>query len=394
MTHEFHPPARILMGPGPSNADPRVLLAMAKPMLGHLDPEFIRIMNNIQDLLRQMFGTKNGLTIPISGTGSAGMEAAFVNVVEPGDRVLIGINGVFGERMADVAERCGADLRKVSVPWGKPLNLEALETALDEFRPRVLALVHAETSTGVLQPLGDFSRLLKKHADTLLLVDTVTSMGGHPVRVDAWGIDICYSGTQKCLSCPPGLAPITFSPRAVEKIKNRRKKVQSWYLDMNMVGKYWGNERTYHHTAPISMNYALLEALRIIDEEGLEARHERHRRNHLALVRGVEAMGLHMAVEEPYRLWSLNTVAIPPGIDDGKIRKRLLEEYNLEIGGGLGELKGKVWRVGLMGYGSSEQNVLYFLTALEQTLRAEGFEVPRGAGAGAAKDFYSQAKSK
>jgi alanine-glyoxylate transaminase / serine-glyoxylate transaminase / serine-pyruvate transaminase len=394
MTNEFHPPARILMGPGPSNADPRVLLAMAKPMLGHLDPEFVRIMNNIQDLLRQMFGTNNGLTIPISGTGSAGMEAAFVNAVEPGERVLIGINGVFGERMADVAERCGADVRKVSVPWGRPLNLQALEAALDEFRPRVLALVHAETSTGVLQPLEDFSRLLKKHPDTLLLVDTVTSLGGHPVRVDAWGIDICYSGTQKCLSCPPGLAPITFSPRAVEKIKGRSKKVQSWYLDMNMVGKYWGSERTYHHTAPISMNYALLEALRIIDEEGLQARHERHRRNHLALVRGVEAMGLRMPVEEPYRLWSLNAVGIPPGIDDGKIRKRLLEEYNLEIGGGLGELKGKIWRVGLMGYGSSEPNVLYFLTALEQTLRAEGFEVPRGAGAGAAKDFYSQAKSK
>ncbi len=390
MTNEFHPPARILMGPGPSNVDPRVLLAMAKPMLGHLDPEFIRIMNSVQDLLRRMFGTKNALTIPISGTGSAGMEAAFVNVVEPGDRVLIGINGVFGERMADVAERCGADVRKVSVPWGKPLNAEAIRTALDEFHPRVLAVVHAETSTGVLQPIEDLSRILKGYPETLFLVDTVTSLGGHPVNVDPWGIDICYSGTQKCLSCPPGLAPITFSPRAVEKIRGRSKKVQSWYLDMNMVGKYWGNERTYHHTAPISMNYALLEALRIIDEEGLEARHERHRRNHLALVRGIEAMGLHMAVEEPYRLWSLNAVGIPPGIDDGKIRKRLLEEYNLEIGGGLGELKGKIWRVGLMGYASSEPNVLYFLMALEQTLRAEGFEVPQGAGAGAAKEFYSQ----
>ncbi len=394
MTTEFHPPARILMGPGPSNVDPRVLLAMAKPMLGHLDPDFIRIMNNIQDLLRQMFGTRNAVTIPISGTGSAGMEAAFVNIVEPGDRVLIGINGVFGERMSDVAERCGADLREVSAPWGKPLDLQAIETAVAEFRPRVLAVVHAETSTGVLQPIEDLSRILKKYPGTLLLVDTVTSLGGHPVKVDAWGIDICYSGTQKCLSCPPGLAPITFSARALDKIKSRSKKVQSWYLDMNLVGKYWGSERTYHHTAPISMNYALLEALRIIVEEGLEARHDRHRRNHLALVRGIEAMGLHMAVEEPYRLWSLNAVAIPAGIDDGKIRKRLLEEYNLEIGGGLGELKGKVWRVGLMGYGSSEPNVLYFLTALEQTLRAEGFEVPRGAGAGAAKDFYPQSKAK
>jgi len=234
--------------------------------------------------------------------------------------------------------------------------------------------------------------ILKNNPDTLLLVDTVTSLGGHPVKVDEWGIDICYSGTQKCLSCPPGLAPITFSPRAMEKIKNRAKKVQSWYLDMNMVGKYWGSERTYHHTAPISMNYALLEALRIIGEEGLAPRHERHRRNHLALVQGIEAMGLNMLVPEPYRLWSLNAVSIPQGIDDPKLRKKLLDEYNLEIGGGLGVLKGKIWRVGLMGYSSSEANVLYFLIALEQALREQGFEVPRGAGATAAKEFFSKAK--
>ncbi len=311
MANEFHPPARILMGPGPSNVDPRVLLAMAKPMVGHLDPEFIRIMNSLQDLLRLVFGTKNALTIPISGTGSAGMEAALVNALEPGDRVLVCINGVFGERMADIAERCGADLRTLSVPWGQPFDPAAIEKEVRAFSPRVLAIVHAETSTGVLQPLEDLSRILKSHPDTLLLVDTVTSLGGHPVKVDEWGIDICYSVTQKCLSCPPGLAPITFSARSVEKIKKRSKKVQSWYLDMNMVGKYWGSERTYHHTAPISMNYALLEALRIIQEEGLEARHERHRRNHLALVRGIEAMGLGMLVEEPYRLWSLNTVRVP-----------------------------------------------------------------------------------
>jgi len=392
MTGEFHPPARILMGPGPSNVDPRVLLAMAKPMVGHLDPEFIRIMNNLQDLLRHVFGTKNPVTIPISGTGSAGMEAAFVNVVEPGDRVLVCINGVFGERMADVAERCGAHLRTISAPWGEPFDLEAIQKELRGFQPKVLAIVHAETSTGVLQPLEELPAILKNNPDTLLLVDTVTSLGGHPVKVDEWGIDICYSGTQKCLSCPPGLAPITFSPRAMEKIKNRAKKVQSWYLDMNMVGKYWGSERTYHHTAPISMNYALLEALRIIGEEGLAPRHERHRRNHLALVQGIEAMGLNMLVPEPYRLWSLNAVSIPQGIDDPKLRKKLLDEYNLEIGGGLGVLKGKIWRVGLMGYSSSEANVLYFLIALEQALREQGFEVPRGAGATAAKEFFSKAK--
>jgi alanine-glyoxylate transaminase/serine-glyoxylate transaminase/serine-pyruvate transaminase len=394
MAGEFHPPARILMGPGPSNVDPRVLLAMAKPIIGHLDPEFIRIMNQLQSLLRNLFGTQNPVTIPISGTGSAGMEAAFVNLVEPGDRVLICINGVFGERMADVAERCGALLRTLSAPWGEAFELEAIHEELRNYQPKVLAIVHAETSTGVLQSLEEFPSMLKNFPDTLLLVDTVTSLGGHPVKVDDWGIDICYSGTQKCLSCPPGLAPITFSPKALEKIKTRAKKVQSWYLDMNLVGKYWGNERTYHHTAPISMNYALLEALRIISEEGLAPRHERHHRNHLALVKGIEAMGLRMLVPEPDRLWSLNAVCIPQGIEDAKLRQKLLEEYNLEIGGGLGTLKGKIWRVGLMGYSSSEANVLYFLTALEQTLREFGFEVPKGAVATAAREFYFKTKGK
>jgi len=392
MPKEFHPPARILMGPGPSNVDPRVLLALAKPLVGHLDPEFVRIMNNLQELLRTIFGTKNHLTIPISGTGSAGMEAAFVNVVEPGDKVLVCVNGVFGERMTDVAERCGAQVRPLSTTWGKPFDPQMIRDELRTFRPQVLAIVHAETSTGVLQPLEEIRDILKEFPETLFLVDTVTSLGGHPVKVDEWGIDICYSGTQKCLSCPPGLAPITFSEKALQKIKKRTKKVQSWYLDMNLVGKYWGSERTYHHTAPISMNYALLEALRIIHEEGLENRYDRHRRNHLALVRGLEAMGLSMLVEEPFRLWSLNAVKIPPGIDDVQLRKKLLDEYNLEIGGGLGTLKGKIWRVGLMGYSSSETNVLYFLMALEQALRAQGYEVPKGAGTTAAQEFYSQAK--
>ena len=390
MTGEFHPPARILMGPGPSNVDPRVLLAMAKPMVGHLDPEFIKIMNSLQDLLRHIFGTKNAQTIPISGTGSAGMEAAFVNVVEPGDRVLVCVNGVFGERMTDVAGRCGGEVKTLSAPWGQTFDLPAVEKELRSFQPKVLAIVQAETSTGVLQPIEEYAKILKNYPDTLFLVDTVTSLGGHPVKVDEWGIDICYSGTQKCLSCPPGLAPITFSPRAMKKIQGRARKVQSWYLDMNMVGKYWGSERTYHHTAPISMNYALLEALRIINEEGLERRYERHHRNHRALVAGIEAMGLSMLVEKPYRLWSLNTVNIPSGIDDVKVRKKLLEEYNLEIGGGLGNLKGKIWRVGLMGHSSNESNVLYFLTALEQSIREQGFEVPGGAGASAAQEVYSK----
>ena len=391
MVGEFHPPARILMGPGPSNVEPRVLLAMANPPVGHLDPEFIRLMSSLSALLGQTFGTRNDFTISISGTGTLGMEAALVNTIEPGDRVLVCINGFFGERMADIAGRCNANLRTLSVPWGQALDLAVIEKELRSFQPKVLAIVHAETSTGVLQPLEDFPKILKNYPDTLLLVDTVTSLGGHPVKVDEWGIDICYSGTQKCLSCPPGLAPITFSPKALKKIKDRTKKVRSLYVDMNMIGKYWGTERRYHHTAPVSMNYALLEALRIIEEEGLEKRYERHRRNHLALVKGVEAMGLKMLVDEPYRLWSLNTVKIPEGIDDAKVRKTLLEQYNLEIGGGLGVLKGKIWRVGIMGYSSSEANVLFFLTVLEQTLRDQGFEVPKGAGATAAREFYRKA---
>jgi len=392
MSGEFHPPARILMGPGPCNVDPRVMLAMAKPLLGHLDPDFIRIMHQVQDLLRNVFATRNPLTIPISGTGTAGMEAAFVNVVEPGDKVLICVNGFFGERMVEIAGRCGAEVKKLDRAWGKPFEPADVEKELQSFRPKVVALVHAETSTGVLQPLEEFPSIMKKFAETLLLVDTVTSLGGHPVKVDEWGIDVCYSGTQKCLSCPPGLAPITFSSKAVERIKNRAKKVQSFYLDMDTLGKYWGSEITYHHTAPVSMNYALLEALRIVQEEGLDRRFERHRRNHLALAAGVEAMGLKMFVERQHRLWSLNTIAIPEGIDDVKVRKNLLEEYNLEIGGGLGPLKGKIWRVGLMGYNSNERNVLFFLTVLEQALLAQGFEVPRGVGASAARDFYSKNK--
>jgi alanine-glyoxylate transaminase / serine-glyoxylate transaminase / serine-pyruvate transaminase len=392
MIGEFHPPARILMGPGPSNIDPRVNLAMAKPLLGHLDPEFIRIMHQVQDLLRYVFATRNSLTIPISGTGTAGMEAAFVNVVEPGDKVLICVNGFFGERMVEIAGRCGAEVKKLDAAWGKPFDPAEVEKEIRAFRPRVLALVHAETSTGVLQPLEEFPAIMKKFPETLLVVDTVTSLGGHPVKVDEWGIDVCYSGTQKCLSCPPGLAPITFSPKAVDRLSNRSKKIQSFYLGMDTLAKYWGNEITYHHTAPVSMNYALLEALRIVQEEGLDPRFERHRHNHLALAAGVEAMGLKMFVAPPHRLWSLNTIAIPERIDDVKVRKSLLEDFNLEIGGGLGPLKGQIWRVGLMGYNSDGRNVLFFLTALEQTLREQGFEVPRGAGASAARHYYAKTK--
>lgn len=376
-------PRRLLMGPGPSDVSPRVLEAMSRPLVGHLDPDFLSLMNEIQESLRAVFQTSNRLTIPISGTGSAGMEAAVVNFVEPSDPVLVGANGVFGRRIAEVARRCQAAVTVVTAPWGQPLDMEAMARAADECRPRVIAVVQAETSTGVLQSLAPVRELCDRY-DALFLVDAVTSLGGHPVAVDENGIDICYSGTQKCLSCPPGLAPITVSERAREKLSSRRQKCPSWYLDLALVQSYWGEERTYHHTAPISMNYALAEALRIVLEEGLENRWQRHRRNHLALVAGIEAMGMKMHVAPPDRLWSLNTVSVPEGVDEARLRQELLKIFQIEVGGGLGELKGSVWRVGLMGESSRAENVLYFLHALEDCLLRQGHSLPRGAALAAA----------
>jgi alanine-glyoxylate transaminase/serine-glyoxylate transaminase/serine-pyruvate transaminase len=357
----FNPPKRILLGPGPSPVDDRVLSAMAAPLLGHLDPLFLQCMDDVQSLLRYVFETENRVTVPISATGSAGMEAALVNVIEPGDEVVVCINGVFGERMRDIIERAGAKPITVSATWGEAFDLGKIEEALDSCKPRALTLVHAETSTGVLQDLSGLADMAHSRG-ALLIVDAVTSLGGHPVGVDRNGIDICYSGTQKCLAAPPGLAPITFNERALDRIRSRRTKVQSWYLDITMVEKYWGDDRTYHHTAPISMNYALREALRLIHEEGLEARWRRHEQNHRALVAGVEAMGLSMAVAPANRLWSLNAISVPDGVDDARVRGRLLEE-NIEIGGGLGPMKGKIWRVGLMGSGSTRENVALVLDA-------------------------------
>lgn len=373
----FEPPKRVLLGPGPSPVERRVLEAMAAPVLGHLDPLFLRCMDDIQEMLRYVFETDNRVTVPISATGSAGMEAALVNIIEHGDKVVVCIHGVFGERMLDIIERASGKPIIVRAEWGRAIDRKDIEAALDSSKPRALAIVHAETSTGVLQDLTGLAELA--HAKgALLVVDAVTSLGGHPVGVDRNGIDVCYSGTQKCLGAPPGLAPITFSERALERIRARKSKVQSWYLDMTMVEKYWGSDRTYHHTAPISMNYALREALRIVCDEGLDARWRRHELNHRALVAGVEAMGLEMNVAPEHRLWSLNAVRVPEGVDDARVRGRLLNDSNIEIGGGLGPLKGKIWRIGLMGSGSSRENVLLVLEALHRALKAESFSCPSG----------------
>ena len=374
---------RILMGPGPSCIHPRVYRALGAPVVGHLDPQFLQIMEENKALLQEVFRTGNRLTIPVSGTGSAGMETCLVNVVEPGDGVLICVNGVFGQRMVDVAQRCGAEVTAVEALWGEPVPPEKVKDALEEGEFKVVGIVHAETSTGLLQPLAEIAAMARDHG-ALFLVDTVTSLGGVEVDVDRWDIDLCYSGTQKCLSCPPGLAPITLNERAVEAIRKRKTKVQSWYLDLSMLEKYWGEERVYHHTAPISMNYALREALLLIHEEGLERRWDRHLQNHRALVRGVEAMGLEMAVAPEYRLPSLNAVRIPDGVDDAAVRSFLLDVFNMEIGAGLGDFKGKVWRVGLMGHSCSMQNVVLFLTALEAALKKQGMEPSSGAGIEAA----------
>jgi len=386
--NEFHPPRRILLGPGPSDADNRVLLALSAPLVGHLDPEFLKVMDDIQALLRYVFETQNKLTIPISGTGSAGMEAAFVNLVEPGDSVVVCVNGVFGERMSDIVGRCGGALTRVEAAWGASFDFDQIREALTKTHPGILAVVHAETSTGVLTSLPKIRKVLDEFPETLLLLDCVTSLGGHPVEIDRYQVDFAYSGTQKCLSCPPGLAPITLSEKAVSVLRRRKSKVPSWYLDLTMVEKYWGDERTYHHTAPISMNYALREALRIVHEEGLENRWARHHLNHRALVAGVEAMGLTMLCKPEDRLWSLNTIRIPEGVSDAGVRTQLLQDFGIEIGGGLGPLKNKIWRVGLMGSSSHRNNVLLFLNALEQVLSQQSMSLERGAAVSAAMNVY------
>ena len=385
---DIDPGTRVLMGPGPSDVPTRVLQALSAPCIGHLDPYFLGVMDETQRLIRFLFQTENELTIPVSGTGSAGMETCFVNLVEPGDEVVVCVNGVFGTRMSDIVGRLGGKLTRLDFEWGRAVDPEAVRSAIRGREPKIVAVVHAETSTGVCTPLEDLSKIAHD-AGALFLVDAVTSLAGMEVAVDKLGIDAVYSGTQKCLSCPPGLSPISLSPAALKALDSRKAPVASWYLDMSMVRSYWGSDRKYHHTAPINMVYGLREALRIVAEEGLEVRFARHRLNHLALVAGIEAMGLSMLVPEAERLPMLNTVRIPEGADDAKVRRSLLRQFGIEIGGGLGDLAGKVWRVGLMGQASSARNVCLFLAALETVLRDGGVKV--GAGAlEAAAQVYSR----
>lgn len=356
-------PQRILLGPGPSDVPPSVLLAMARPTIGHLDPAFLRLMDEVRARLKKVFRTESDMTLAVSGTGSAGMEAALVNLIEPGDRVLVGINGVFGNRLADVARRCGGEVATVEAPWGRIIPPDEIRAAVDQHRPALVALVHAETSTGVHQPVEGIADRVHEHGG-LLVLDCVTSLGGAPVEIDAWGVDAAYSGTQKCLSCPPGLSPVTFSARAVERIERRATPVQSWYLDLTMVRNYWNAKRAYHHTAPINMLYALHEALGLVLDEGLEARFARHRAAHDRLVAGLDALGIELVSQEGYRLPMLNAVSIPAGVDDAAGRRQLLDVYGIEIGGGLGDLAGKAWRIGLMGHAARTANVDLLLAAL------------------------------
>ncbi|MDO6563084.1 alanine--glyoxylate aminotransferase family protein [Amphritea sp. 1_MG-2023] len=391
MTTSFYPPQRTLMGPGPSDVNPRVLAALARPTIGHLDPAFIGMMDEVKQMLQYAFKTKSPLTMPISAPGSAGMEACFVNLVEPGDKVIVCQNGVFGGRMKENVERFGATAIMVEDEWGKPVDPAKVEAAFAANTDvKVLAFVHAETSTGVLSDAQTLCQIAQRH-DALTIVDTVTSLGGSELDVDGWGIDAVYSGTQKCLSCPPGISPVSFNTRAIEVIEQRASKTPSWFLDQKLVMGYWGGgaKRAYHHTAPVNSLYAFHESLVMLEEEGLENAWARHRHHHHALRDGLEAMGIGFLVEEPYRLPQLNSVFVPEGIDEAQVRQRLLENYSLEIGAGLGALAGKVWRIGLMGAACNKKNVLLCLNALENTLSAMGADINTGKAIAAAEAVYN-----
>lgn len=367
----FFPPRRVLMGPGPSDISPQVLQAMSRPTIGHLDPLFINMMDEVKSLLKYAFQTQNEFTIAVSAPGSAGMEACFVNLIEPGDKVIVCRNGVFGERMRENVLRAGGEAVLVDDEWGKPVSVDKVEQAFaDHPDCKLLAFVHAETSTGALSDAQALGALAKRHS-ALTIVDTVTSLGGVPLKVDEWQLDAVYSGSQKCLSCVPGLSPVTFSPAAIEKIQSRSTPIQSWFLDQSLVLGYWSGDgkRSYHHTAPVNSLYALHESLVLLQNEGLENAWQRHKAMHNKLKQGLESLGFEFVVDEAYRLPQLNAVYVPQGIDEAKVRSELLNEFNLEIGAGLGLLAGKAWRIGLMGYGASEQNVALCLKALEEKLK-------------------------
>ncbi len=386
----FHPPARTLMGPGPSDVNPRILEALSRPTVGHLDPSFSEMMEEVKALLQYAFQTDNALTFPVSAPGSAGMETCFVNLVEPEEKVIVCRNGVFGGRMQENVERCSAEPVVIDDDWGKPVDLNKVEAALKAHPDaKLLAFVHAETSTGASSDVKELTELAHRY-DCLSLVDAVTSLGGTPLKVDEWGIDAVYSGTQKCLSCVPGIAPVSFGERAVEKLQSRRTKVQSWFLDLNLVMGYWGSgsKRSYHHTAPINSLYALHEALLLLQEEGLENAWHRHDINHQALKAGFEAMGLSFFVDETHRLPQLNSITVPAGIDEAAVRETLLRDYNLEIGAGLGPMAGQIWRVGLMGYASNVKNVLTCLGALDAVLTDKGAEILSGRAVPAARQAF------
>lgn len=391
MFHSFNPTVRTLLGPGPSDVSPRVLAAMARPTIGHLDPEFIQLMDEIKALLQMAFQTKNELTIPVSAPGSAGMETCFVNLVEPGDKVVICANGVFAGRMAENVHRSGGEAVMVEDEWGHAIDPQKLKEALDANPDtKIVAFVHAETSTGVRSDAKILCEVAKAHG-CLTIVDCVTSLGGSEVNLDAWGADATYSGSQKCLSCAPGLSPVSFSNRAVEAIKARKTPVQSWFLDLSLVMGYWGEgqKRAYHHTAPVNALYGLHEALVMLAEEGLENSWQRHTTNHLALRAGLEALGLSFVVPEDERLVQLNLVTVPEGVNEGDIRKQLLSQFNLEIGAGLGVFAGKVWRIGLMGYASNPRNVLLCVNALESVLSQYNAHINKGEGTQAVQAAYS-----
>jgi alanine-glyoxylate transaminase/serine-glyoxylate transaminase/serine-pyruvate transaminase len=387
---ELVPPPRMLLTPGPSMLDPRVYRAMSAPLVGHMDPWFTAMMGDIQNLLRRVFQTENKITFPVSASGSGGIEAAVVNPLEPGDEAIVCVNGSFSERMAIIAERTGATIIRVEAPLGRTVDPDDVRRAGKGRKIKLVGMVHGETSTSALTRIEPF-RKVADELGALLLVDTVASLVGVPVDVDGTRIDICFSGSQKAISAPPGMSPITVNSRVEEVIRARKTKPVSWYFDLTHTMEYWGKERTYHHTPAIPLVYGLREALRVVLEEGLEANWERHRQNQLALIAGLEAMGLEMFVPDPAeRMTTVTGIHVPEGVEDHRVRRQLLDEFNIEIAGGIKSLKGKLWRVGLMGFSSQKGHVLQFLSALEKTLLDQGFRVPSGAGAGAAVQYYMQ----